>query len=103
MRKLKQRWEIQKNWQVIFPFLGVALTLFTSYAISRGFINAFGFINPYEWLVLLMATPLLYFVLIKFFIWCFKKVENKWKVDYKWEMIAIFIVFAITGSLSGKL
>ena len=33
----------------------------------------------------------------------FKKVENKWKVDYKWEMIAIFIVFALTGSAAGKL
>ncbi len=104
MQKLKQRWEIQKNWQLIFPFLGAALTLLTAYAISQGFINVFGYKdNTYAWLVLITTTPILYFVLVKFFIWCFKKVENKWKVDYKWEMIAIFIVFALTGSAAGKL
>lgn len=104
MQKLKQRWEIQKNWQLLFPILGAMLTLFTAYAIVQGFVNAFGFEgHNYEWPVLFVATPILYYFLVKFFIWCFKKVENKWKVDYKWEMIAIFIVFAITGSLSGKL
>jgi len=104
MQKLKQRWEIQKNWQLIFPFLGVALTLFTSYAISKGFINVFGLKgHSYEWIILIVSIPILYYILVKFFLWCFKKVENKWKVDYNWEMIAIFIVFALTGSAAGKL
>jgi len=104
MQKLKQRWEIQKSWQLIFPFLGAALTLLTSYFISQGFINAFGFNgHHYKWFILILIIPVLYILFIKFFIWCFKKVENRWKVDYKWEMIAIFIVFALTGSAASKL
>ena len=34
---------------------------------------------------------------------CFEKLKHKWPVEQRWEMIAIFIVFAITGSISGKL
>ena len=29
-----------------------------------------------------------------------KKLEKKWKLTYRWEMIRVFIVFAITGSSS---
>ncbi len=104
MQKIKQRWEIQQNWQVLFPILGAVLTLLTSFIISRSLLPVFGLENTfYEWFFVIGATLVLYFILIKFFLWCFKKLENKWKVAYKWEMIAIFIVFAITGSLSGKL
>ena len=104
MQKLKQRWEIQKNWQIIFPILGALLVLFTAYTISRSFLHLFGLNNTiFEWIFTIGGTLTLYFLLIKFFIWCFKKVENKWKVEYKWEMIAIFIVFALTGSAAGKL
>ncbi|WP_041801608.1 DUF6787 family protein [Flagellimonas ruestringensis] len=104
MQKIKQRWEIQKNWQMLFPILGTLLVLLTSYTISRSLLHAFGLNNTiFEWFFTIGITLLLHVILIKFFLWCFKKVENKWKVDYKWEMIAIFIVFAITGSLSGKL
>ncbi|WP_318308337.1 DUF6787 family protein [Flagellimonas crocea] len=104
MQKLKQRWEIQENWQIIFPILGALLVLFTAYTISRSFLHIFGLNNSvFEWIVTFGGVALLYFILVKFFLWCFKKVENKWKVDYKWEMIAIFIVFALTGSAAGKL
>ncbi|MBR9854701.1 MAG: prolipoprotein diacylglyceryl transferase [Algicola sp.] len=104
MQKLKQRWEIQKNWQFLFPILGTFLNMLTAYLISRSLLHAFGLNNTgYEWFFTLGVMLLIHVVLIKFFLWCFKKLENKWKVDYKWEMIAIFIVFAITGSLSGKL
>ena len=104
MQKIKQRWEIQKNWQMLFPILGTLLVLLTSYTISRSLLHAFGLNNTiFEWFFTIGITLLLHVILIKFFLWCFKKVENIWKVDYKWEMISIFIVFAITGSLSGKL
>ncbi|MCK0159491.1 DUF6787 family protein [Allomuricauda sp. F6463D] len=104
MQKLKQRWEIQKNWQMVFPILGMLLVFLTSYMISRSFLHLFGLNNTYiEWIFTIGATLVLYLLLVKFFIWCFRKLEGKWKVDYKWEMIAIFIVFAITGSASGKL
>ncbi|MDF0705612.1 DUF6787 family protein [Flagellimonas okinawensis] len=104
MQKLKQRWEIQENWQILFPILGVLLVLLTSYTIARSLLHLFNLNNTiYEWIFTAGLTIVLYYAMIKFFLWCFKKVENRWKVDYKWEMIAIFIVFAITGSAAGKL
>ena len=30
----------------------------------------------------------------------FSKLEKKWNVKYRWELISIFLVFAITGSSS---
>lgn len=104
MDRLKNRWEIQKNWQLLFPFLGAALTLLASYLVSRGILSLLGLgDSPQFWYFVLALSALGYFLLIRFFLWCFKKLEHRWKVDHKWEMIAIFIVFAITGSLSGKL
>tara|TARA_Y100001933_G_scaffold253821_1_gene294649 strand:+ start:19129 stop:19644 length:516 start_codon:yes stop_codon:yes gene_type:complete len=104
MQKLKQRWEIQKNWQILFPILGVILTLLTTYFVSYKIIAAFKFVSTLlQWGLILANTLLLYFIFVKFFLWCFKKLENRWKTNFKWEMIAIFIVFALTGSASGKL
>ncbi|WP_176619934.1 DUF6787 family protein [Flagellimonas chongwuensis] len=104
MQKIKQRWEIQKNWQILFPILGTILNLLAAYLVSRSLLHAFGLNNTvFEWPFAIGVMLIIHVMLIKFFLWCFKKLENKWKVDYKWEMIAIFIVFAITGSLSGKL
>lgn len=104
MQKIKQRWEIQKNWQFLFPILGTFLNLLLAYLISRSLLHIFNLNNTiYQWFFTLGVMLAIHLVLIKFFLWCFKKLENKWRVDYKWEMIAIFIVFAITGSLSGKL
>lgn len=104
MEKLKKRWEIQKNWQLLFPMLGASLTLLTAYIITRGLLHQFDLDNTlFQWIFTIGACAVLYFALVRFFLWCFKKLENKWKVTYKWEMITIFIVFAITGSLSGKL
>ena len=104
MQKIKQRWEIQKNWQILFPILGTILNLLAAYLVSRSLLHAFGLNNTvFEWPFAIGVMIIIHVMLIKFFLWCFKKLENKWKVDYKWEMIAIFIVFAITGSLSGKL
>ena len=39
-------------------------------------------------------------MLLKFILFLFKKLEKKWILDAKWEMIRVFIVFAITGSSS---
>ncbi|KAB5491654.1 MULTISPECIES: DUF6787 family protein [Flagellimonas] len=104
MEKLKKRWEIQKNWQLLFPVLGIMLTVLAAFLIVRNSPKWFGVENSgYEWVILIAFCTMISFGLVRFFLWCFKKLENRWKVTYKWEMIAIFIVFAITGSLSGKL
>jgi hypothetical protein len=38
--------------------------------------------------------------LLKVTLYIFKKLEHKWILKYRWEMIRVFIVFAITGSSS---
>jgi len=104
MEKIKKRWEISKNWQLLYPILGTILVMVTSYVIARKLLHLFGLNNSnWEWIFTSVIGIAIYALLVRFFVWCFKKVENKWKVAYKWEMIAIFIVFAITGSLAGKL
>lgn len=94
MENFKKRWEIQHNWQLIFPLLGVLANLYLAYKIAAAILKQVDF------LFVVGLTIVLYFVLLKFFLWWFKKVENKWIVDYKWQMIRIFLVFAITGSSS---
>ena len=104
MERIRTRWDISQNWQLLFPFLGVLLTFLTAYLISRRLLHLFNLNNtPFEWVFTIGTGAVLYFAMIKFFLWCFKKLAHKWPVAERWEMIAIFIVFAITGSISGKL
>ncbi|MET1259254.1 DUF6787 family protein [Flagellimonas sp. DF-77] len=104
MERLKKRWEIQKNWQLVFPILGALLLLGTAYMIARRLLHLFEWNNtPYEWPFTIAITLLGYWMAQRFFLWCFKKLEHKWVVSHKWEMIVIFIVFAITGSISARL
>ena len=94
MEKLKQRWEIQKNWQLLFPILGVLVTIYSAYRLSSRLANELHFS------IQIVLTILIAYALIRFFLFLFTKVEKRWKVTYRWEMIAIFIVFALTGSSS---
>ena len=94
MNWLRKRWEITQDWQFIFPILGTLAILYSTYRLTSLF-----FKNKNIFLVGLI-TIVSGYLLMKFFLFLFKKLENKWVVTYKWEMIAIFIVFAITGSTS---
>lgn len=97
MKRFKERWEIQHNWQLFFPALGIVLLAYSSYKLSGVFFDRHEIANiPY----LIILSVIFYSVLLKFFLFCFKKLENKWIVEHKWEMIRIFIVFAITGTSS---
>jgi hypothetical protein len=40
------------------------------------------------------------YILLRATLLLFKKLEKKWKLSYRWEMIRVFIVFALTGSSS---
>lgn len=94
MQNFKERWEIQKNWQLIFPFIGIVGLLYSSFKLAKLITKDFN--------IFLTASiaVVITFLLLKLTLFIFKKLENKWVVDYKWEMIRIFIVFAVTGSSS---
>ena len=89
----KKKWEITSNWQLIIPFLGIIGLLYSSYKLVTIF--------AIDSLTFNMAlTVVLSFILLKITLFLFKKLEKKWELAYRWEMIRVFIVFAITGSSS---
>ena len=94
MQKFKQRWEIQQNWQLLFPVLGLIGLIYSSYKLS------FVFYKDSAFYINILITIIISFLLLKLTLFLFKKLEKKWILDYKWEMIRVFIVFAITGSSS---
>lgn len=94
MNKFKERWEIQKNWQLLFPILGLLGLFYAGYKIANAFLESFHI--GFKIALALVIT----FLLTKICLFLFKKLENKWKVDHRWEIIRIFIVFSITGSSS---
>lgn len=94
MEKFKTYWEIKHNWQLLFPFFGLAILGYSAFKISNSLFGHYGL------LLTIVTSLLLFFLLLKFILIIFKKLENKWVLDYKWEMIRVFMVFAITGSSS---
>ncbi len=94
MKIFKERWGISNNWQLIFPFLGIAVLLYSSFKLSKAVLKD-AHISFH-----LILSIIFYFMLLKFVLFLFKKLETKWKVKFKWEMISLFLVFAITGTSS---
>jgi len=104
MKNFKQRWEITKNWQFIHVILGLIATFFSAYLIGRGIANQFSSLESTTYLLVLIGALLLFsFLIIKLTLWLFSKLYKRWKVTYRWELIAIFLVFALTGSSAGRL
>ncbi|WP_299100246.1 DUF6787 family protein [uncultured Winogradskyella sp.] len=94
MEKFKKHWEIQHNWQLLFPFFGLIGLGYSAFKISNSILKD-------NHLILIIAVAsILFFLLLKLTLFIFKKLEKKWILDYKWEMIRVFMVFAITGSSS---
>ncbi|SFN68356.1 hypothetical protein SAMN04487989_102415 [Bizionia echini] len=94
MEKFKKSWEIQHNWQLLFPIIGILGLLYSCYKLAK--------LLPFSenWITLFIYTVILFSILLKITLWLFKKLENRWEVTYRWEIIRIFIVFAVTGSSS---
>ncbi len=92
MKKFKARWDITKNWQLIFPLLGILGLAYSAYKLAELLTNI-----PY---VILALSIIIFYLLLKITLWTFEKLKHKWALKYRWEMIRVFIVFAITGSTS---
>jgi hypothetical protein len=94
MEKFKRHWEILHNWQLLFPFFGIIILGYTAFKIANSILTDYGL------LIIIIASTVILYVLLKSVIFIFKKLEKKWILEYKWEMIRVFMVFAITGSSS---
>ncbi|MFT4697542.1 MAG: hypothetical protein ACI9SJ_000670 [Flavobacteriaceae bacterium] len=93
MNTFKNQWDIKSNWQLIFPVLGLIGLIYSSYKLSNLFVKD-------SMLFKVISTLVLSIVLLKFTLFLFTKLEKKWELEYRWEMIRVFIVFAITGTSS---
>jgi hypothetical protein len=89
----KTSWQISKNWQLLYPFIGVLSAFYLGYRF------AIKFFDNKLWLSLLVGL-VLGLSILKLCVFFIKKLEHKWIVNERWELIRIFIVFAITGSSS---
>jgi len=94
MEKFKKQWEIQHNWQLLFPFFGLLALGYSAFRISNAFLKDSAVV------LIIICTVIIFFLLLKLTLWIFKKLEKKWILDFRWEMIRVFMVFAITGSSS---
>lgn len=103
MKKFKEKWEITHNWQLLFPLIGVLFLGYSSLKLVKLFPT--NWVNPIDsyflpYLLVLLYCGGIYYFFLKIVIHAIKKLENKWVVDQRWELIRIFIVFAFTGSSS---
>ncbi len=93
MRKFKQKWEISKNWQLLYPLFGVLGLVYSSYRLSMLIFDDSIFFN-------VIGTAILFYVLLKITVFILKKLEKRWIVQERWQITRIFIIFAITGTTS---
>tara|TARA_R110002049_G_scaffold38978_2_gene120347 strand:+ start:5343 stop:5837 length:495 start_codon:yes stop_codon:yes gene_type:complete len=94
VKKFKEIWEIKHNWQLLFPFLGIIGLIYSSYKLADLFLKNFHFVFT------IMLSTVIFFILWKLTLFIFSKLEKKWDVNYRWELISIFLIFAITGTSS---
>lgn len=94
MKKLKDRWDIKQNWQMLFPIVGIVVLGYSAYKLSLVFLKDVNITFN------VLLSFLIFFLLFKFTLFIFNKLENKWQVTHRWELISIFLVFATTGSSS---
>lgn len=101
MNKVMTHWEIQQKWQLIYPVAGAFALLYIGYRIANSLNSLMAVSNHIlNFLLVLMLTLIVAYVLYKTITRIFEKVANRWRVTYKWELITIFMVFSVTGTTS---
>ena len=93
MESFKKHWQIEKNWQLIIPFLGLAGLGYLAIKFSMLLFGS-------SLIGISISSILIFLLLLKICLFSINKLEGKWIVKQRWELIRIFIVFAITGSSS---
>ena len=93
MKRFKADWDITENWQLLFPILGLVALGYSAFKLTS--------LLPFSALyITIPASLILFYILLKIVLYAISKLESKWVVNQRWELIRIFIVFAITGSSS---
>ena len=68
----KKRWEITRNWQLIYPFLGIVGAVFSAYLIARGLMSRLSLDNNTLRIgILILLTLIVYYIIILISLWCF--------------------------------
>ena len=93
MKRFKARWEIKQNWQLLFPFLGLLFLASSAFKFTA-------LLALSELYNIIPISVVVFYILLKIVLFAISKLESKWVVEQRWELIRIFIVFAITGSSS---
>ncbi|WP_299252108.1 DUF6787 family protein [uncultured Aquimarina sp.] len=106
MQKFKDRWEIQANWQLLFPLLGLLGLSISSFLLSKRLVSGILKLtetHSFYFASITIVTILVFTLLLVFTLKIFGPLEKKWNVTYRWELIAIFIAFAVTGSTAARI
>ena len=103
MEDFKSAWGITRNWQLAHPILGILLAVFFGFLITNRILSLVLLSTFLKMILTLFSTLLWGYLIILLSLFCFKKLKNRWQLDARWQFIAVFIVFAITGSLAGRL
>lgn len=93
-------WEFEKPSQVLYLLFGLIVLTLSLFKLSSYIISFFDFNMNYKHLIALALCLLLLWFSKKLLLSLFDILEQRWQVDYKWELIAIFLVFAVTGTSS---
>jgi hypothetical protein len=103
MQKIRAHWGITKNYQYLFLLLGIIGLFACGYFISTRIMPSNFEDVAYEYSFIIGGTILLAYLFYRICMWLFPKLQSKWDIHQRWRMVRIFIVFAITGSLSARL
>jgi len=100
VKNFKKEWQITKNWQLLFPLLGVIALLLSGYLIAKLILQKYEFNNT---ILLCFLSFFVAYILLNLVLKIFTKLEYKWNINQRWELIAIFLVFSVTGSLATRI
>lgn len=100
MKEFKKDWQITKNWQLIFPFLGIIALLLAGVFLAKMILSKYNIDN---YILLGFLSFFVAYIILNLTLKIFTKLEYKWAINERWQLIAIFLVFSVTGSLSTRI